>query len=112
MYNKIPTVKPVFVYGGDTLAREYRLRDAERNPIDFSDWVFTAEWLSQRTSLRLNFEVDAAESHQGNLILKMTSEQTESMESDGRFDLQGVKGETSKTFFKGKTEFTQGVTRG
>jgi hypothetical protein len=109
-------VSPVSVYGGDSLYLEYRFRTdiaPAGDPVDLSDWTFTAQWRHERSAdTAIDFTVDQSNKAGGIIILTMTGDQTESMSSaNGFFDLNGVNGTQVRTFLQGKTVWVQDVTR-
>ena len=105
-------LKPISVYGGDTLSIEYRFRDSDDDPVNLSAWTFTSQWrVSANSTDAIAFTVDSTNLATGVVKLTMTGSQTDAMGGGGVFDLQGVNGSVSQTFVACTTLYTLGVTR-
>lgn len=103
---------PVPVYrGDDTDFFSYTLTSSG-TPVDLSAWTWTGQWRSKADDdVALDLVVDATDAATGVLHVAAIGAVTALMESKGVWDVQGVNGSQTLTYYRGTTVWAADVTR-
>lgn len=110
-------VPAVAIYAGDTaIWPTYTFTDesqAARNLVLEGWGAWTAQWRAKATdATAIQLDVDDSEASTGIIKISSDSADTARMGGNGVWDLQAINGGTVKTWIRGKTKWTEDVTRG
>ena len=104
------------IYAGDDWSRVFTIKDENGVVVDLpaAGWTgWKAQWRpTPGSTFALDITVDDSAANTGVITLSLTGAQTESMGSDGTYDVQATDGGGQVvTWLLGSTTWTQDVTR-
>jgi hypothetical protein len=113
MVTEVPTVN---IYAGDTTVwPTYTFTDEAQQPRDLVNegWSFwTAQWRPKADAATfIDLVVDASQASTGVVKISASSIDTALMGGNGVWDLQAISNGAVKTWVRGKTKWTEDVTR-